>query len=557
MNGPLRVGIVGMGAAGRRRAKAVAALPSYTLAAVCDPQHAPEAAPGVPWFTEHADLVAADIDVVLVATRNDVATQVVLDALRAGKHVFCEKPAGRSARDTRSMGRAARSSPGRLAFGFNHRQHASVQKAEEIARSGGLGRLLFVRGVYGKSELDGWRADGAVSGGGIFLDQGIHLLDLARRFTGELVEAQAMTANPYWSATAEDNLFALLRSDEGAVVSLHSSATQWQHTFRLELHYTNGALLLDGLATGSASYRAADGRLETLTVRHGRADAQTETFSFDEDDSWEKELSAFAAWLNKDDDRGICTWEDALGVMRQVDLVYDSASATVGLPWGGSRRADAISSYRARLGRMLQAADWAGLETLARLCLDAHLAGNTIYVAGNGGSAATAAHWATDLRHCFPGNRGLRVFALGQNVAFTTAAANDRGFEGVFTEEICETLRPGDVVVVISASGNSPNIVRLLEYTADHGGQGVAVVGFDGGKSAALADLVVHCAGAVGDYGPVEDIHMTLGHALMERVGELARERTSGGDPDAQRPVCAAADRGQPAVQDKRTELAG
>ncbi|MBM7775516.1 putative dehydrogenase/phosphoheptose isomerase [Actinokineospora baliensis] len=527
MNTPLRVAIVGMGSAGRRRADALRALPDlYELVAVCDVRDVVDP-PDVPAFTDHRQLLAGGpaLDVVLVCTSNEVTRVVVEDALAAGKHVFCEKPAGRSTLETEALARAARGAPGRLAFGFNHRQHGSVRAALALAHGGELGRLIFARGVYGKSELSGWRADPAISGGGILLDQGIHLLDLISRFCGDFSEVQAMVGAPHWSAGADDNVFALLRTDDGVVASLHSSATQWQHTFRLELAFSEGSLVLDGLVTGSRSYRAADGSAETLTVRrNGSTGAEVSRYEYDRDDSWERELAAFAAVLRGGAEQDLCDTDDALAVMRLVGRVYDAALASGDAAVGRAWHADAITSYRARLGRLVTTASWDKLEELSRLCLAAHREGRDIYVAGNGGSAATAAHWATDLRHAFPRARGLRVFALGQNVAFTTAAANDRGYEGAFTEEAQETLNPGDVVIVISASGNSPNILHLLKHADEHGAHTVAVTGFDGGKAAKVAQLTVHTPGSIGDYGPAEDIHLALGHALMERLRELAAQ---------------------------------
>ena len=149
MNPPLRVAIVGLGSAGRRRAAAVRALPAlYELVALCDVRDVGEPG-GVPVFTDHRRLLTADlaVDVVLVCTTNDVTREVVTDALLAGKHVFCEKPAGRSLAETQDMAAVARAAPGRLAFGFNHRHHGSVRAALELARGGELGRLLFARGV--------------------------------------------------------------------------------------------------------------------------------------------------------------------------------------------------------------------------------------------------------------------------------------------------------------------------------------------------------------------------------------------------------------------------
>ena len=532
MNHRLRVAIVGLGAAGRRRATAILALPElYELVAVCDLRGVDESY-GVPVFHDHRQLLASEtaIDVIVVCTTNDVTCEVVKDALVAGKHVFCEKPAGRSLRETEDIAEVARASPGRIAFGFNHRHHANARQALEIARSGELGRLIFARGVYGKSTLTGWRSDASVCGGGIFLDQGIHLLDLLRQFCGELVEVQAMAGTPLWSAGVEDNIFAMLRAEGGAVASLHSSATQWRHSFELELSFSEGSLLLDGLVTGSGSYLAATGEAETLTVRRGRQ-AQSTRSTFTEDDSWERELAAYAAVVSGGSGVDVCGVDEAMEVMRLVDSVYDAA-LVVGNQQAASGRqtdidlpGDAISRYRTRLGQVMTTAAWDKLEELSQKCLAAHDRGRTIWVAGNGGSAATAAHWVADLRQAFPGARGPRAIALGQNIAYLTASANDRGYDGVFTEEIRDSLHEGDVVVVISASGNSSNILHLLEHAAEHRALTVAVVGFDGGRAAKIAQLSVNTPSNIDDYGPVEDIHMALGHALRERVAELAEQR--------------------------------
>jgi D-sedoheptulose 7-phosphate isomerase len=160
--------------------------------------------------------------------------------------------------------------------------------------------------------------------------------------------------------------------------------------------------------------------------------------------------------------------------------------------------------------------DFEAIGGIIGLLLETRARGGTIFFCGNGGSAATAAHFANDLGFCASpeGRAPFRALSLTSNTSFITCLANDIGFENVFSWQLKNLMRPGDVVVAISASGNSPNAVKALEYAAQHGGIPVAFVGFDGGRLKELARYCVHVQTDKGEYGPVEDVHMVLDHLI-------------------------------------------
>jgi D-sedoheptulose 7-phosphate isomerase len=142
----------------------------------------------------------------------------------------------------------------------------------------------------------------------------------------------------------------------------------------------------------------------------------------------------------------------------------------------------------------------------------------TVFIAGNGGSASLASHLACDLEKTASGprprlaKRRLRAHSLNDNMATLTAWANDEGYELVFSEQLRAQAEPGDILVVISASGNSPNIVAALETAAELGLHTVALVGFDGGRALQLAELALHIP--VKEYGVVEGAHAVLTHTI-------------------------------------------
>lgn len=140
----------------------------------------------------------------------------------------------------------------------------------------------------------------------------------------------------------------------------------------------------------------------------------------------------------------------------------------------------------------------------------------TVFFIGNGGSAATASHFANDLVKAtrVDGRLGFRAMSLTDNIQLLTALANDYGYETVFTGQMRDLFKKEDLLVAISASGNSPNVVAAVKLAKERGGRTVGLVGFDGGALRALCDVVVHVQSEKGEYGPVEDIHLILEHLI-------------------------------------------
>jgi predicted dehydrogenase len=234
----------------------------------------------------------------------------------------------------------------KVMFGFNHRHHPAILEAKSIVDAGRMGRVLWMRGIYGKSGGPGrgfeksWRNDPEISGGGILLDQGIHMLDLFRLFGGDFNEVTGMLGTTYWNIPVEDNAFVLLRNSKGVVAQFHSSATLWKHKFRLELGLEGGYLIAQGLLSKSGSY----GR-ETLIIGRRPSDDEDaavgnpreEVVYYDTDLSWDLQVEELVRAIL--DDRPIAdssTW-DAFKVMEIIDTVYRQAGVNYDAPPNAAR----------------------------------------------------------------------------------------------------------------------------------------------------------------------------------------------------------------------------
>jgi predicted dehydrogenase len=326
----LRVGIAGYGVVGKRRRDCIDRQPHMEVAAVCDRTCGGEGtlAGGIRHYQDYRRLLAEPLDVLVVCMTNDIAAEVTIAGLEAGMHVFCEKPPGRSVEDILNVIAHERQHPKlKLMYGFNHRYHESVQDSLRILRSGELGRVINMRGVYGKAKLvtfnqSAWRTRRALAGGGVLLDQGIHMVDLMRLFGGDFGEVLSFVSNGHWGFDVEDNAYALMRTPDGVVAMLNSSATQWRHRFHLDINLQRGSLILGGILSGTKSYGA-----ETLTVvradpDNDEGDPKEQVTRYNKDPSWFDEMTVFADSILKDQPVPSGTSADALASMRLVFKIY-------------------------------------------------------------------------------------------------------------------------------------------------------------------------------------------------------------------------------------------
>jgi len=171
--------------------------------------------------------------------------------------------------------------------------------------------------------------------------------------------------------------------------------------------------------------------------------------------------------------------------------------------------------YISYLQTILQRIDTSQIARFIEILLDARERGATVFFIGNGGSAATASHFANDLAIGINDyEKPLRAVSLADNVAITTAIGNDFGYEEIFVRQLRIMGKEGDVLVGISASGNSPNLIKAFEYSLSAGIKTLCISAFDGGKLKKLAETAIHVPTEFKEYGVAEDAHMVLDHLV-------------------------------------------
>jgi D-sedoheptulose 7-phosphate isomerase len=198
-----------------------------------------------------------------------------------------------------------------------------------------------------------------------------------------------------------------------------------------------------------------------------------------------------------------------------IGVEASASSAPAGFDAGSIARSY-VEAFRAVLDRL----DLAAVERLVSELRAARDAGRTVYICGNGGSAATASHWVNDLSKATKrsGRVGVRAMCLSDNTSWLTALANDEGYDRVFAGQLENFAGPGDVLILISASGNSPNLLRAVEVARERGLLIAAFVGFDGGRLKDLVDVPVWVPTDKGAYGLVETAHVLLCDIVTESL---------------------------------------
>lgn len=328
----IRVGIAGFGKIGRIRADEIKLNPHMELVSGFDVSPIDYGGNFKKCVT-FEELLTDETDAVFVCAYNNVAAEYTSKALASGKHVFCEKPPARNTEEMKRVLQAERYSGKVLKYGFNHRYHYSVMEAKKIVDSGIMGKLLWLRGVYGKAgSIDyhkNWRNYRKYSGGGILIDQGIHMLDLMRFFSGqEFTHINSFVTTSYWKISAEDNAFVIMQSEEKVTAMLHSSATQWRHKFLLEMAFEEGYINLDGLLSGTRSYapeKMVVGRREFEDVTFAMGKPRETVTWFENDDSWQLEVEEFADAImcTRHVENG--TSSDAFETLRLVEKIYKNS----------------------------------------------------------------------------------------------------------------------------------------------------------------------------------------------------------------------------------------
>jgi predicted dehydrogenase len=318
----MKVGIIGCGLIGSRRADFLGE-DELVIVADVNEQRAKELSEkhNCKFTTDsHEVMQNSEVEVVIIATTNQFLAEIAIDAMNNGKHCLIEKPGARTIDEYERMMNIAKTNGVTVKIGYNHRFHPSFLKAKEIVDSGEIGEVMYVRGRYGHGGRLGyekeWRADPQKSGGGEMLDQGTHLIDLARWFCGNFTDVQGHIGTFFWDMPVEDNGFAILKNDSGKVAFLTASCTQWKNLFSFEIHCKTGLLLINGLGKSYGK--------ETLTFwkmkpEMGIPDKQE--WSWDEDDSWKKEYQEFSTAI-KEKREVMSSIEDAYGNFKVVSELY-------------------------------------------------------------------------------------------------------------------------------------------------------------------------------------------------------------------------------------------
>ncbi len=327
----LHFAIIGCGLIGRKRA---ASMQPGQLLYACDLDVARAAElarshAGCRPLTDYNEVLADPaVNAVIISTLNGALAPIALAAVRAGKHVLVEKPGALNALHLRAVESAAAKTAVKVRLGYNHRFHPALQKARELADSGALGPLMFLRGRYGHGGRKGydreWRADPKLSGGGELIDQGVHLIDLAGWFLGDFPTVTGHAATFYWDMPVDDNAFLSLRTETGQTAWLHVSCTEWKNLFSLEIYGRDGKIAIDGLG---GSY--GQERCTYYKMLPQMGPPETTVWEFPAGDgSWALELAAFTDDICTDrtPSPGLC---EGIRTLEIVEAIYRASGFPV------------------------------------------------------------------------------------------------------------------------------------------------------------------------------------------------------------------------------------
>jgi predicted dehydrogenase len=262
----------------------------------------------------------SQVDAVVVATINATLAEISAAAIRAGKHVIVEKPAGILVKQIDELMALEKKHGVCVRVGFNHRFHPAFIKAREIFESGVMGELMFIRARYGHGGRVGydreWRADPKLAGGGELVDQGIHLIDLAGWFLGAFKKIDGHVATYFWDMPVDDNAFLDLQTAKGQTAWLHVSCTEWKNLFSFEIYGRHTKLHIEGLG---GSYGVE--KLFHYQMKPEMGIPDTKVYEFPgPDKSWRKEMVEFESdvQLKRMPDAGLAEVRAALQIVETI-----------------------------------------------------------------------------------------------------------------------------------------------------------------------------------------------------------------------------------------------
>ena len=332
-NKKTKVTIVGCGLIGHKRALALE--PDDILTACCDTNKAIVQKFAQKFhcksYTSYKTMLdETESDIVIISVINKFAKEIALYALKQGKHILIEKPLGRNLSEAEEIINSQNKFSKLfnknifIKVGFNHRFHPTILKAKELINSDTIGKLLTIRARYGHGGRPGmeqeWRASKDFCGGGELLDQGVHIIDLARWFAGEIEDISGFVNTKFWNMQVEDNAFVYMKSKSNIDIQFHVSWTNWKNIFSFEIFGTDGYLNINGLG----------GSYGPETLEYGKRNSNggkpiVETFSFPEEDlSWKKEWFEFKSAIQEQREP-IGNSLDGLKANNIINSIYQSS----------------------------------------------------------------------------------------------------------------------------------------------------------------------------------------------------------------------------------------
>lgn len=331
----LRLALVGAGGIGKQWAEAIRKTPGIQLTVVVDVNldGAKEIAATFSdcvVTSDWRDVVRdSSIDAVLVATPHKWLAPISYSALVARQHVLVEKPCGVNLREVEKNMKIARKNKLVYMPGFNHRYHPSYMKAREIFDRGGIGKAMFIRARYGFGGRPGyekeWRFKKDIAGGGELFDQGVHMIDMARWFLGDIKDVHGFAEHMFWKGEVEDNGFALLRTQRGQVAQIHVSWSNWDWVHSFELYGDKGYLVIDGLDKRYHGPERLVWGVRDKTFAHP-TEKRFEYTNETKYNSLQRELTAFAdatrGRVGRSKKTNLPTGEDAYATMKIVEKIY-------------------------------------------------------------------------------------------------------------------------------------------------------------------------------------------------------------------------------------------